>query len=583
MPDSRTYNLRLILLLSLLLVSVTIGIFWQTGNHDFISLDDGQYVTENSHIRAGLTRESLGWAFKTIEAANWHPLTWLSHMADSQIYGMNPGRHHLTSVLLHAANTLLLFLFLSATTKTLWRSFFVAALFAIHPLHVESVAWVAERKDVLSTFFSMLTLLLYVRYVARPGFVRYCLALSAFAMGLMAKPMLVTLPFVLLLLDYWPLRRFTTRQATAPPMTDALISPHQKFSILKLAREKIPFFILSVASSVITLFAQKAGGALAKLEAVSLPYRVANALLAYAGYLEKMCWPKNLAIIYPLPPTIPALKIVGAALLLTVVSFLVVRKRHRHPYLLVGWLWYLGTLVPVIGLVQVGSQAMADRYTYFPLIGPFFMLVWGISEQLSGWRYRNAVLAAAGAIVLTLLGYSTWQQLGYWKNNFTIYGHALKVTENNKFAYINLGVALSETGGSDVAIPYYTSGLRNRFYAADAHLNLGILLAGQGKYFEAIRHYQQALQLRPDDAEAWYNLGLSLASQGKTDEAIAHFREALRLNPDDADTHNNLGVLLAGKKKFEEAISHYSEALRIRPDFEQARNNLGIAIERYRK
>jgi lipoprotein NlpI len=564
-------------LLCLLLAAITLGIFWQTATHEFINFDDDLYVTENYYVKMGLTRESISWAFTTFHAANWHPLTWLSHMADIELYGLNPKGHHLTNVFLHTANALLLFSLLAKITGSLSRSFLVANLFALHPLHVESVAWIAERKDVLSAFFWMLTLLLYAWYVKRPSLARYLLTLLAFAVGLTTKPMLVTLPFVLLLFDYWPLRHFMPCQQKIFSVESDIVSfnsPMQSFPILALVKEKIPFFILSVASSVITLHAQKAGGALANLDNVSFPYRLANGVVAYVIYLGKMVWPKQLALIYPLPSTIPAWLILGAALLLVIISFFVVRTRRENPYLFVGWFWYLGTLLPVIGIIQVGSQAMADRYTYIPLVGPFIMVVWGGHKQLRGWWWRNTVLTTSGALFITLLGFVTWRQLGYWKSSFTVFEHALDVTDNNKIAYVNLGVALSKAGKTEEASRHYTNGLQNSFYAADAHINLGILLAAQGKYTAAIQHYRQALQIRRDDAEVWYNLGLALASQGKSDEAIAHFREALRLNPNDADTHNNLGVLLTEKRNFKAAIAHYSEALRIRPEFEQARDNL---------
>lgn len=558
-------NRRQKILLCLLLAVVTFGIFWQTGSHEFINFDDELFVTENIHVQEGLTWGGMKWAFTTFLAANWHPLTCLSHMTDFEFFGLNPKGHHLTSVFLHTTTALLLFLLLVRITDCLLRSFMVAALFALHPLHVESVAWVSERKDVLSALFYMLTLLVYTRYVEKPGSMRYFLTLVVYAIGLMTKPMLVTLPVILLLMDYWPLKR-------------SMPCPG-KGSLYTQQKEKIPFFILSAASSALTLYSQKAGGALANLDNVSFQYRLANAVVSYVGYLLKMIWPTKLAILYPLPTTIPAWQICGAGFVLVIISLFVVRKRREYPYLFIGWLWYVITLLPVIGIIQVGSQAMADRYTYLPLIGPFIMVVWGAYEHLPVRRQRNTILISSGVLAITLLGFVTWQQIGFWKNSTTVFRHAVEVTDNNKIAFINLGVALSKSGKTDEAIRHYISGLQNSFFAADAHVNLGILLAAQGNYAKAVQHYRQALQIRQDDPEAWYNLGLALAGQGKPDEAIAHFREALRLTPDDADTHNNIGVLLSAKGSLTEAITHYSEALRIRPDFEQARVNLRQAID----
>src|SRR5512139_1612417 len=402
------------LIICLVLVVITAGVYLQAGDHEFINYDDPLYVTNNPQVKAGLTGKNILWAFSTTRASNWHPLTWLSHMLDVQLFGLNPRGHHLMNVFIHCVNTVLLFLLLTKMTATPWQSLFVAALFALHPLHVESVAWVAERKDVLSGFFWLLTLLLYVRYVNSPGTVRYLLVVASFAAGLMSKPMLVSLPLVMLLLDYWPLKRLGTQ---ASPVS--------------LLKEKLPFFLLSLLSALVTMHAQKAGGALKSMDVVPLAMRVENSLVSYATYIVKTVWPQDLALFYPFPLSLALWQVLASCLLLIAVSAGVVLLRKRHPYLLTGWLWFLITLVPVIGLVQVGGQAMADRYTYIPHIGLFVMAAWAVPELLKGMRRRRVVLAGAACVILAILTVVTWRQLGYWRDNITLYERTLSVTQNN--------------------------------------------------------------------------------------------------------------------------------------------------------
>ncbi len=387
------------ILICLFLVLATLTVYWQVGNYEFVNFDDDKYIIENFHVQKGLTRDSVIWAFTATHVSNWHPLTWLSHMLDFQLYGLNPSGHHLTNVFFHLVNTLLLFLVLKLMTGALWRSGLVAALFAVHPLHVESVVWVAERKDVLSTLFWMLTLWAYLGYTKRPGVKRYLVILLAFALGLMAKPMLVTLPFVLLLLDYWPLKRIELGQsaiglpAASQPSTIANKPGAQAFRLLL---EKTPMFVLAAVSSVVTFIVQKSGGAVGALETYPFKIRMANALLSYVIYLKKMIWPQNLAVFYPHPgQSLPMWQAAGAGLLLVVVSIAVIRAGRRYPYLPVGWLWYVGTLVPVIGLVQVGDQAMADRYTYVSLIGLFIVVAWGVPDVARSWRYGKCPRCSA--------------------------------------------------------------------------------------------------------------------------------------------------------------------------------------------
>ena len=571
----RNYIIGISLLVSILVV------FSRVSDIPFLDYDDPEYITENSQVLAGLSWKGAYWALTSISSANWHPLTWLSHMMDVELFGLNAGRHHLVGLFLHSWNALLLLLVLTRMTGGVWRSAFVAALFALHPLHVESVAWAAERKDVLSAFFWMLTMLAYLRYVKKPTTLSYLSVLLLFACGLMTKPMLVTLPFVLLLLDYWPLRRFTADISTdmASSATCAsLLLPGQQFTLRKLVKEKIPFFILSAASSVATLYAQKMGGAMSTIEGIPVPYRLANAVVAYVSYLWKMFWPRKLAMIYPLSQSIPAWQVTGAVLTLAGISYFAVSERKTYPYLLVGWLWYLGTLVPVIGLVHVGRHAMADRYTYLPLIGPFVIIAWGAPKLIRGWRLPHYLLPVLATSILVVLAFCTWQQLGYWKNDIILFDHAVQVTENNYIAYINVGNALAKAGRIEEAIAHYNSGLGNRYYAADAHNNLGLLLMNQGKYDEAISHFVGALQAQKDYYKAQYNWGIAMAKKGNTDEAISHLYDALRMKPDDAVMQNALGYLLAGEGRFEEAIIHFSEALRIRPEFELSQQYLQKAL-----
>ena len=615
--DTTSLYTKLDIFVCLLLFIATLAVYWQVGNYEFVNYDDAEYITENLHVQQGLTRDSVIWAFTATDVSNWHPLTWLSHMLDFQLYGFGPKGHHLTNVFFHLVNTLLLFLVLKWMTGALWRSGLVAALFALHPLHVESVAWVAERKDVLSTLFWMLTLWAYIGYTKRPGVKRYLLIILAFALGLMAKPMLVTLPFVLILLDYWPLKRIELGQsaiglpAASQPSTTAKKPRAQAFRLLL---EKTPLFILAAVSSLVTFFVQRSGGAVGALETYPLSIRIANALLSYVTYIIKMIWPQNLAVFYPHPgQSSPMWQAALAGLLLVVVSIGVVRAGRRYPYLPVGWLWYVGTLVPVIGLVQVGGQAMADRYTYVSLIGLFIIIAWGVPEMTAKYRYGKSALAVgAGSLVIALM-VSTSLQLKYWENSITLFDHALRVTERNYLAHNNFGNALVELGRVDEALIHFTEAVKIRPSFSKAHNNLGNALARQGRDKEAMGHLTRALQLEPNFpmahnnlgnlfekqgkikeaafhystafhldptlAEPYFNLGNLLARQGKLEEAIANLSMALQLKPNFAEAHNSLGVVLAYTGRSNEAIAHFTEALRIKPGFVQARNNLNMALQ----
>jgi tetratricopeptide (TPR) repeat protein len=485
-------------------------------------------------------------------------------------------------LIFHLANTILLFLALRLTTRAPWQSAFVAALFALHPLHVESVAWVAERKDVLAALFWMLTMLAYVHYVQRPGVSRYLLIVLSFALGLMAKPMLVTLPFVLLLLDFWPLGRFQPGSLPGfiqPQARTSQASNSAKSPKSKLIWEKVPLIVLAAISSIVTFFAQQQKAAISTLEVVSLKLRLANGLVSYLAYIKKMIWPQGLAVFYPhLGKSLPSWQSVGAGLLLVAVSIVVLRGARRYPYVLVGWLWYLGTLVPVIGLVQVGEQAMADRYTYVPLVGLFIIIAWGVADIVKGWQHRRIVTAISAAVVLSSLMMSNWLQVRHWKDSVALFKHTLKVTSNNYVAHYTLGNALALQGNLLEAIANYNEALRIKPSYAEAHHNLGNALSLQGSVEEAVAHYNEALRIKPNYAEAHRNLGVNLDQQGKHEEAIKHYAEALRVSPNDAQSHNNLGVALAEQGRLAEATVHFSEAVRIKPDFTEAQRNLELGL-----
>ena len=500
-------------------------------------------------------------------------------MLDSQIYGVNAGQHHLTNVLIHLVNTLLLLAVLKQMTGALWRSAFVAALFALHPLHVESVAWVAERKDVLSTSFWMTTMWVYVRYVKRPGLKRYLLVLASFALGLMSKPMVVTLPFILLLLDYWPLGRFQFGSGQPQPKSQKPGNPRFQTSLpFHLVREKAPFFALTAVSCVVTFLAQQSGGALTSLDKLPLNLRMANALLSYVRYMEKTIWPHHLAVIYPHPATLPIWQATAVGLLLVCISFFVIRTAQRSPYLLVGWLWYIGTLVPVIGIVQVGTQSMADRYTYVPLIGLFFIIVWGVADLAARWQCRRLVLVSITGIVLLAFTMCSWLQIRHWQNGVMLFRHALNVTANNFLAHDNLGIALSRHGQSKEAIDHFCKALEIRPNYARAHNNLGAELASNGRFDEAVDHFSEALRIDPYLSAAHISMGHALGRQGRLNEAIDHFSKALEISPDNFELHNNLGVALAQQGRLNEAIDHFSRALQIRPDNLEVRDNLTRAL-----
>ena len=550
-----------------LLITVVVLVYAPVKDYPFINYDDNLYVTEVSQVQQGLGWDSVVWAMTTMEAAFWHPLTWLSHILDYQLFGLNPAGHHLTNLLFHLANVVLFFWVLHRMTGALWPSAMVAALFDLHPLNVESVAWVSQRKTVLSTMFWLLTLLAYVGYVRKLGWERYLGMMGIFVLGLMAKPMLVTLPCVLLLLDYWPLGRLGK-------------DPKEFWERLpKLAAEKLPLFIPVAAASALAIQAQAQMGSISSWQGLSLGIRVANAVLAYGLYLKKMVWPTNLAVFYPHPgSSLEAGPVALAALLLVGLSLGLWWQYRRSPYLVVGWLWYLGTLVPVSGLIQVGGHAMADRYAYVPLMGLFIILVWGTAELAQTLRLPKAWLLAPGLCLLVTLALLTRVQLGYWQTTRALFEHALAVTSDNPVAHNALGIELMEENQLGKAVEHLTQALAMDPERADTHNNLGLALSRQGRLEEGIQHYQKALQLRPDSHAAHNNLGLAVLGAGRVDEAIDHFSQALLLNPNYVEAHNNLGTVMLKKGNRAQAFELFRKALELRPGFAQAHYNLGTEL-----
>jgi len=602
----------------LALTLTTFAAFWQVRNCDFVNYDDTDYVTENQYVQAGLTRHSITWAFTTAHAGNWHPLTWLSHILDWQLFGPDAGWHHLTNLLLHIANTLLLFAVLKRMTNALWRSAFVAALFALHPLHVESVAWVSERKDVLSTLFWILTMAAYLRYLERPRISRYLLTLLLFAMGLMAKPMLVTLPFALLLLDYWPLSRLQFGQAIKGVnrrTRKSQSTPSQRKVSWHLLWEKAPFFALSAVSSIITFLVQQRSGA---VKAASLTIRIANAFISYVKYIGKMVWPSRLAAFYPhLRDDLPMSQAALSTLLIVGITVCVIWQARRRRWLAVGWLWYLGTLVPVIGFVQVGTQAMSDRYTYVPIIGLFIIIAWALPELIKPWRYKKIALAITAAAAIPAMMICTCRQVRHWRNSYTLFSHAVTVTKRNYVAHHGLGTALYKQGRYEDAISHYKQTLNIKPDHANApgniglallqlaeydeaarqfrealrrngelhkwHLGLAIVLQKQNKLDDAIMHFTRALQIKPDYTRACKHLADALFQKNRFTEAVTQYQQVLQVLPRDAGTHSDIGVAFVRLGRLQNAITYFTKALQLEPDFADAHNNLGFVLVRQGK
>jgi tetratricopeptide (TPR) repeat protein len=607
---SRAISRPTMLGICIFLAAITWLVFGRTLGHGFINYDDEIYVYENPQVAAGLTLHGIIWAFTHTVCANWHPLTVISHMLDCTLYGLNASGHHFTNVFLHTVAVVLLFLVVSDMTGAVWRSAFVAALFAIHPLRVESVAWVSERKDILSALFFVLTLAAYVRYVRAPSLQRYLLVTLLFALGLMCKPMLVTLPFVLLLLDYWPLERFTRSDS----------SKYKSKNITRWKRllvwwhcvvEKIPLMLLSAASCLATLLAQRQ--LIHPSDKLSLTSRIANALTTPITYIWQMVWPRDLAVFYPHPKSslsIPAIAL--SFVLLAALSIGVLVLRRTRPYLLTGWFWYLGMLVPVIGLVQVGLQGHADRYTYLPQIGLYLVITWAIADLSSSWRYRRIISNSLAIVVLTGFAICAWLQTAHWRDSDSLWTHALAVTSDNDVAHNGLCNAFLREGRVDDAISQAEIALKLRPDSADAHSNLGIALSRKGRLDEALDHFQKVLEINRSRPRLHYNFATALLQKGEVDAAITHYRQELEIQPDYVEAHTNLGIALSRKGQLDEALSHlqkaseidvnrpglhynlanvllqkgevdqaiaqYQKELQIQPGYAQAHNDLGIAL-----
>lgn len=561
------------LLILLGLAVMTFAIYAQVIGHQFITLDDDAYIKENAVVNRGVTLTGMAWAFTTFDQGNWHPLTWISHMVDSQLFGMYAGGHLLVNALIHAANTLLVFWFLLRTTHARWPSALAAALFALHPLHVESVAWATERKDTLSTFFGLLSLITYARFTEAPSTSRYAWTAVTLALGLLAKPMLVTWPFVMLLLDYWPLRRFslTSREKVAT-------------KLWPLLREKLPLFALVAASAVITTIAQSHGGTVRTFQEFPITLRLANALVSYVKYFLLTFWPNDLAVYYPYTTSgTPGWQIICAAFLVVGITAVCFFRRKTQPYLIVGWLWFLGTLVPVIGIVQVGGQTMADRYFYIPSVGLFIVIAFGLWDVARSWRVAPSLSTGIAVAILLILATLTNAQIHRWRDSFTLFKHTLAVTPPNLIIENNLGSALSGSGMHDEAGVHFEKALEiipphydSLLY--DPLLNMGITRFYQNRLSEAIEYCQSALRLRPDAAKAHDLLGMALAMQGHGEAALDEMRHAAELAPNDADIQKDIGVTLVRLGRTPEAINHFHQALRLNPYNASAHNNLGLSL-----
>ena len=599
----------------LILSAVTVAVFWQVPICEFVAFDDDSYVLEEKHVTAGLTWQSIVWAFTSHHSYMWHPLTSLSHIIDYQLFKDNPFGHHFVNLLLHTANVVILFLILRVMTGSVWQSAFVAALFAVHPLQIESVAWVSERKNLMSGFFWLLAIGAYIRYARRPVFRRYLLVGLVFCLALMSKPIVVTLPFVLLLLDYWPLRRIAWFNDTELGTFQARFP---RASLKRLILEKIPFFVLVTVLSVITFNVQKSGQSVKTLQAFPLKIRIFNAILSYVKYIEKMFYPTKLALFYPYSgKELTIVKVAIAAVLLLVISIIVLRMAKRRKYLPVGWFWFLGVLVPVIGLVQTGGQAMADRYVYLPFIGLFIIIAWGAADLMSKLPNKKIVLVSLSILVLLVLSIKTTLQLRHWHNSLDLFEHAVEVTEGNfvmhnnlcvlynrlkKFdksiehgtkavlarpdypdLYYNLGIPLFRTGRIDEAIKCWERNVALDGRNNKAHTNLGSLYYGRNEVDRAIKHFQRAIEIDENDFLAQAKLGVIMTNKGQITQAIEHYQRSLEANPHQPSTRYDYASLLENQGQLDEAIRQYKIVLRSSPDFEQARKALDSALQKQAK
>ncbi|PKN66574.1 MAG: hypothetical protein CVU52_10650 [Deltaproteobacteria bacterium HGW-Deltaproteobacteria-10] len=602
-------------LICLALAILTIASFWQLKDCGFIVYDDEQYVTKNAYVQSGLNVDSIKQAFSSDLAkfsGHWHPLTWLSLMLDHSLFGLNPTGYHLVNLLFHILNTVLLFLVMRRITRALWPSAFVAALFAIHPLHVESVAWIVERKDVLSTFFWMLTMGAYSYYVEKRSFRRYAFVLLFFILGLMSKPMLVTLPFVLLLLDFWPLGRFSetrpslqiptveikqevsgkkkksrkkdAEKAAASVKTSEIVKPADpefKWSLIyPLLLEKVPLFVLAILSSVVTYLAAHSSGTVPSIETLTPTVRIGNAFISYVVYIGKMIVPVNLAVFYPHPGNVVLWEALGALVVLMAITVFITWRIKKSPYLATGWFWYLGTLVPVIGIVQAGTQAMADRYTYISLIGLFIIMAWGVPDLLKKWNYRKEILVASSVICILCLSILTWIQGGYWQNSITLFDHTLKVTGHNWLISNNRGIANKNLGDYSQAIKDFDAAIGIKPDYAEAYYNRGLAHKALGNAGQAIADYSQAIRLKPNLAEAYNNRGNAYGESGDCTLALMDFNAALEINPSFAEAFMNKGNAYNCLGNYQQAIEDYGRAIEKKPDYAASYYNRAVAYSK---
>lgn len=574
------------LLICLALFAVTVGTYWEAHTHEFINYDDPLYVTKNRQVQAGLTADGIAWAFGNLlsdQKTYWHPVTWLSHMLDCQLFGLKAGAHHMVNVVFHAVNAVLLFLLLRVMTGRLVCSAMVAALFALHPIQVDTVAWVAERKNVVSTMLWLLTLLAYVRYARQPDVTRYLTVLVLFTVGLMAKPMLVTLPCVLLLLDYWPLRRI---QSLPPLSIDPAKGPAITIpaaSWVRILMEKVPLLALSLVSGCITIVAHQRLGLMATMEQLPFEYRLLTSLHAYVGYLNKIIWPDGLAVFYPFVERWPVSQTVVSLALVLGISLLTLKLARRKPWLLIGWFWFLGTLVPVIGILQVSAQAMADRWVYVPLIGLCVAMVWGVADLFSRWRSGRVFLAALAGIVLLTCAVTTRLQLRHWQNSETLFRHALAVTADNYIAHLNLGAELAAQEKLTEAAAHFEEVLRIIPQSPYGHYHRGGVLARQGRFEEALVEYETALRLKPDEGQIHFNYANVLALHKDFAGAKQHFLATLKLHPEHAEAENNLGNVLALEGDLAGAMPHFTRALQLDPNLFEAQYFVAGDLARQKK
>ena len=587
------------ILISLFLLILTVIVYSPIKNYEFINFDDGSYVYKNETVQTGLTAESIKWAFqviKTDETAYWHPLAWLPHMLDCQLFGVNPGMHHLSSLFYHLLNTLLLFLVLTRMTGALWKSAFVAMIFALHPINMDSVVWISEKKNLFSTLFWLLTMLAYAHYASRPTLLRYFLVLIAFALGLMAKPMLATLPCALLLLDFWPLNRIKgyrfkwfrenqirenqiqkdrINKKSSPPDT---APSFQEASLFRLISEKIPMLFLSFGTIGLSYYSLQHNSQIQNEVTVPMALRISNALVSYFQYIWHLIWPVNYAIFYPFPEAIPIWKPIIAALALIILTSLVIIYSKKKPYLAVGWLWFLGTLVPVIGLINAGLwPAMADRWAYVPFIGLFIIIAWGIPDFFSQFQAKKTILTGAAILSIIVLATATRIQLKYWKNSQALFQHAINVTQNNHIAHMHVGTYLDENNNHQQALQHFLKAVEIKPNYSEALENIGHEFVNLKNYSKALQYYEKALLFAPSKAELFNKIGNAYAYMQKYDKATSYYIEAIAIDSDDATFYNNLGAAKYFTGKFDQAILELKKAIKMNPDYAEAYYNLGLA------